>query len=144
MYAMRVTETLGFDDYWSDPRFLSKRPHFDGSRKQAYGDNIYHHGTAGDWSQEDSHHSLPGGRINPKNLIPDTSCPRVLISKDYCYWGKLAPEIPLDLRNRQTDQDICHDRPGHRSNFTTSLIEDFEKWFRSFGSRGVVGLPRDW
>src|SRR5437588_8852326 len=39
--AMRISETMTFEKYWEDPRFLSKRPSFGGSRKQAFGDNIY-------------------------------------------------------------------------------------------------------
>ena len=42
VYAMRVTETMSFNDYWSDPRFRSKRSDMYASRKKAFGDNIYY------------------------------------------------------------------------------------------------------
>jgi hypothetical protein len=42
VYAMRVTGTLTFEEYWDDPRFQSKKPNLRGSKKQAFGDNIYH------------------------------------------------------------------------------------------------------
>ena len=55
VYAMRVAETMSFNDYWSDPRFRAKRPNLRGSIKQAYGDNIYHrHSEDAPWEQEDS------------------------------------------------------------------------------------------
>ena len=63
IYAMQVSETLGFDDYWSDPRFNLKRPNLKGSLKAMYGDNIYRR-DGSQWVQADSHHSLPDGRLN--------------------------------------------------------------------------------
>jgi hypothetical protein len=50
VYAMRVSETMTFDEYWADPRFASKRPSLVGSLKQAFGDNIYHRTADGGWS----------------------------------------------------------------------------------------------
>lgn len=41
VYAMRVTETLTFDDYATDSRFAAKKPIRTGSRKQSCGDSIY-------------------------------------------------------------------------------------------------------
>lgn len=47
VYAMRVTQTMTFDDYFVDHRFQMKKPNLAGSRKQAFGDNIYHRNEAG-------------------------------------------------------------------------------------------------
>ena len=41
VYAMQVTETMTFDEFGADPRFESKKPYRNGSRKQSCGDNIY-------------------------------------------------------------------------------------------------------
>ena len=41
VYAMRVTESMTFEQYWNDPRFQKKKPNLRGSKKQAFGDNIY-------------------------------------------------------------------------------------------------------
>jgi hypothetical protein len=62
VYAMRVTEAMTFNQYWSDPRFQAKKPNLRGSKKQAFGDNIYSkdaHTTL--WCQANSHHSLTDG-----------------------------------------------------------------------------------
>src|SRR6266446_9096276 len=42
--AMRVTGAMTFNQYWSDPRFQAKQPNLRGSKKQAFGDNIYSRG----------------------------------------------------------------------------------------------------
>ena len=55
VFAMRVTEALAIDEYWSDPRFANKRPTLYGSKRQAFGDNIYHRDASGRWIQENSH-----------------------------------------------------------------------------------------
>ncbi|WP_339744875.1 hypothetical protein [uncultured Rubinisphaera sp.] len=53
VFAMRVTEILTFDEYWSDVRFKCKSPNLRGSLKQAYGDNIYHRDSKSkDWIQD--------------------------------------------------------------------------------------------
>src|SRR5712672_36303 len=41
VYAMRVSAAMTFNEYWNDPRFQDKKPNMRGSKKQAFGDNIY-------------------------------------------------------------------------------------------------------
>lgn len=95
LYMMKVSEVCTFDQYWNDSRFLCKRPTMNGSLKSMYGDNIYHHDNEGNWIQEDSHHSLPKGVLNIENLQKDTgTTDRVLISKEFFYFGKNAVDIP--------------------------------------------------
>jgi len=47
VYAMRVTESMTFDEYDRDPRFASKKPCRTGSQKQSCGDNIYFRNAVG-------------------------------------------------------------------------------------------------
>lgn len=95
IYAMRVDECMTFDEYWSDTRFRIKRPIRNGSRVMMVGDNIYHR-DPGDmqWQQEDSHHSLPNGEPNMQNVAQDTQTNRVLISRNFLYFGDAAPIVP--------------------------------------------------
>src|SRR5262245_20483597 len=79
VYAMCVSETLTYDQYWNDPRFRTKRPVVGGSLKQMYGDNIYHRAD-GRWVQADSRHSRPGGRKHADNAKSDLRADRVLIA----------------------------------------------------------------
>ncbi|RVD18439.1 MAG: hypothetical protein EOS73_28610 [Mesorhizobium sp.] len=95
IYAMQVTDTLTFDAYWHGPEYLCKRPVRNGSRKTIMGDNIYHQpaGTTA-WVQEDSHHSQIDGSPEPSNIKNDTQTNRVLISRNFYYFGDAAPAAP--------------------------------------------------
>ena len=68
IFAMKISEVLTYDQYWNDIRFQKKKPIMSGSKKQMYGDNIYHTSFAtGEIVQEYSHHSYPDGRTNLLN-----------------------------------------------------------------------------
>lgn len=98
IFLMKVTEKIGFRNYWSDPRFSLKKPSRNGSQVQMLGDNIYHKGSDGSWIQEDSHHSNPDGSPNPVNVKRDTrTTDRVLVSELFFYFGSQA--IDVDLRS---------------------------------------------
>lgn len=143
VYAMRVSETMSFSGYWKDERFRNKRPNLRGSKKQAFGDNIYHKDTkTGHWCQEDSHHSHPDGTPNNNNINHDTQTDRVLISDDYVYWGGNGPVIPKRFRNFK-GFDLCGGR-GHKNSFPEELIAEFVAWLRTRGEKGFCGSPLDW
>jgi len=98
LYLMKVTEMSTFDEYWSDSRFISKRPLRNGSSVMMVGDNIYHRNDGiGAWIQADSHHSNPDGSPNMTNLETDTRSANVLISTHFYYFGSCAP--PVDLKS---------------------------------------------
>ncbi|MBI4430561.1 MAG: hypothetical protein HY587_02480 [Candidatus Omnitrophica bacterium] len=139
VYAMRVTEILTFDQYWNDPRFKEKKPNLRGSKKQAFGDNIYHRDSARRWCQVDSHHSHPDGSPNPRNIANDTkTTDRVLISDDFIYWGGRGPRIPKSFRSQ-----VCIGI-GHKNKFPETFVREFVKWLRSLGDKGYCGAPLDW
>ena len=142
VYAMRVMETMRFNEYWNDLRFQRKKPNMRGSKKQAFGDNIYFKDAEAKWHQQDSHHSYADGTPNPFNIQNDTQTDRVLISTDFAYWGGAGPEIPRELRNYE-GLDICAVR-NHKSEFPDELVSEFITWFRSLGARGYIGAPLEW
>lgn len=140
VFAMLVEETLDFDAYWLDPRFLCKRPVLNGSLKQLYGDNIYHR-RGKRWIQEDSHHSLEGGRPNPKNLVPDTKVNRVLLARRFAYFGASALPIPSRFRpDPATRRDVCCSRHGHQM-FSDRLADDVVEWLQETDRWGLQGMP---
>jgi hypothetical protein len=145
VYAMWVTEAMTFEQYWSDPRFQQKKPNLRGSKKQAFGDNIYFRDTTGRrWCQLDSHHSLADGRPNPDNVTVDTGTNRVLVSGDFVYWGGSGPALPKRFLNYGPyHKTVCAGR-GHRSHFPPEIIEDLITWVRSFQESGYCGEPLDW
>lgn len=142
VYVMWVTESTTFNGYWNDPRFLRKRPNLRGSKKQAFGDNIYFCDDEGQWHQEDSHHSYSGGVPNPHNIENDTQTDRVLISSDYAYWGGSGPQIPSEFRTYD-GLDICA-RRNHKSQFPDSLVTEFVAWYRALHANGFLDAPLDW
>jgi hypothetical protein len=141
---MRVEEITDFDHYWSEPRFARKRPNFRGSMMQAYGDNIYHrHPRTGRWVQANSFHSRPEGITNRENLDRDTSSERVLISRDFAYWGGSGPKIPARFLNFE-GADVCMKGQGHKNRLPDRLVTAFVAWLRSLGAVGFQGRPHDW
>ncbi len=142
VYAMCITEAMTFNEYWNDPRFQQKKPNLRGSKKQAFGDNIYFKEDTAQWHQQDSHHSYEGGAPNPLNIRNDTQTDRILISTDYAYWGSSGPGIPEEFRNYD-GLDICA-RRNHKSKFPEKLVNDFVAWLRSLDAVGYQGPPLDW
>ena len=140
VYAMRVTETMSFDEYWSDIRFHQKKPNLYGSLKQAFGDNIYHrNSSSSEWKQLDSHHSHKDGSSNPRNVKRDTGVNRILVSDDFIYCGRDGRLIPEFKGVR-----ICHTTQAHRCNFRQDTIEAFVEWIRGIGDKGYCGDPLEW
>lgn len=144
VFVMKVTEVMSFNCYWSDSRFEQKKPNLRGSKKQAFGDNIYYRNVATDeWYQLDSHHSNPDGTPNIKNIENDTKTDRVLISDDYIYWGGEGPKIPAKFRNF-CGFDLCKTGMGHKCKFPDKMVTDFVDWIRFLKDRGYCGTPLDW
>lgn len=141
VYAMRVSETMPFDQYWADPRFRIKRPNLQSSRKHAFGDNIYHR-LDGNWTQENSHHSFADGTPNQRNIDNDTQADRVLIGERFAYWGGDGPAVPDSLRKFQ-GHDLCIGR-GHKVHFPEGMEAAFAAWFESLAAQGVLGRPLEW
>lgn len=142
VYAMRVTESMSFNEYWRDPRFRVKRPDMHASIRSAFGDNIYHQNdVTGKWDQLDSHHSCENGTPNAKNIRRDTSVDRVLVSHDFIYWGRSGPRIPPSFRNENRIRKIG---PGHRCTFSACLVSRCIAWLRGLNESGYRGDPLDW
>lgn len=145
VYAIRVEESLTFGEYWTDARFARKRPDLAGSRKIAFGDNIYRPDGEDNWIQIDSHHSLHDGSANPLNVKTDTRVDRVLISRDFIYWGGTGPQIPSGLRSFGTRrEDICCASQGDKCHFSDAMVAAVVRWIEGFEERGIQGRPGQW
>lgn len=140
VFLMRVDEITTFDDYWRDPRFASKHPTLNGSYKVRFGDNIYHRQEeGGPWIQSDSRHSQHGAIANMTNLKRDTgTTDKVLLSKNFIYWGDRAPTIPTKFSRFHIG---C---PGYKYNFSGNEVAAFLEWVFSLGQSGRVGNPIEW
>ncbi|WP_140877608.1 hypothetical protein [Myxococcus xanthus] len=142
VYAMRVGETLTFNAYWNDERFLLKRPSLRSSLKQAFGDNIYHGSADGNWCQERSHHSHRNGQFNWTNLKNDTRVDRVLVSDWFVYFGRSAIEIPEWFRRGKRETIIRGGR-GHLVNYVPGFAEAVVAWVCSLGRKDLEGEPME-
>lgn len=145
VYAMRVTEAVTFDQYWTCPRFQLKKPNLRGSKKQAFGDNIYSKDARTNlWCQVNSHHSLSDGSPNESNVVADTSADRILISGDFVYWGGSGPAVPQKFLNYGTQGiSLCAGR-GYKNKFPPTFVQEFISWIRSLDAKGYIGEPLDW
>lgn len=144
VYAMRVTETLLWDQFGADPRFERKKPFRFGSRMQTCGDNIYYRsGRDHPWRQRDSFHSLNDGSPDPKHISIDTRVDRVLVSSDYIYLGGEGPLIPDQLRD-PNGRPLSKTGRGYAKFEDPRLIAAFVSWIRSLGSNGFQGPPHEW
>lgn len=138
VYAMCIKEKISFDQYWRDVRFRYKRPLMNGSLKQTYGDNIYHLDEEGqNWIQENSHHSLPDGSQNIRNMDRDLKSQFVLVSEHFWYFGKLAVPIPERLCT-----SIRKKGPGYKSDIPEEIITEFIQWITDTFPMGYIGKPR--
>jgi hypothetical protein len=140
VYVMKISEIIGFDDYWKDRRFVRKRTVTNGSLVQRYGDNIYHiDAQSKRWVQEHSFHSKAGGVTDPDNLRLDTgSTDRVLIGDWFIYWGGDGPEIPDRF------EEFIHEGIGHHYIDDDAMIQKFIAWAVTNGAPGVRGDPCEW
>ena len=122
IYAMRVTETLSYTEYWCDARFRKKRS----DNGAACGDNMYCRDADGQWHQGPGYHG-------PDAIGHDTQTDRVLVSDDFIYWGSAAPFLPLFA-----EMDIRAGR-GHKCHFPEDTIQACISWLRDCQDRGHTG-----
>ena len=139
VFAMRVEETMTFQEYWEDRRFRRKRPDARSTPERACGDNIYYRDLESpQFRQLRSFHNRQDGSQNRNMLIHDTKVDRVLVSTDFIYWGGEVPSIP-----EFDGESIVHTTHGHRSNFSNRVVREFVAWIRGFDTDGFLGAPLD-
>lgn len=145
VYVMRITGAMTFEEYWNDAQYQLKKPNLRGSKKQAFGDNIYSRAANGrNWYQADSHHTLEDGSPNQLNITTDTSANRVLVSNDFIYWGGSGPQVPARFLNYGPNHISLFVVRNHKNKFPQAFVEQFVAWIRSRGEAGFVSEPLDW
>lgn len=141
IYWMQVEETLTFDEYWSDSRFVRKMPEIRGPKFKVVGDRTYRHDPlTGEWKFEVSMHYIPGApQKNGGYVRKDTKRDRLLLSRRFTYWGKSGPELPDRLIT------LFPTRQGHRRHgLDEENIEELHRILDINNPRGMVGEPADW
>tara|TARA_Y100000114_G_scaffold156379_1_gene183385 strand:+ start:10462 stop:11100 length:639 start_codon:yes stop_codon:yes gene_type:complete len=141
IYWMMVDEIMSYDDYWEEPEFEKKRPRQGGSLMLNFGDNIYHREPATrKWVQERSFHSDENSLLGGGNLRRDTgSTDRVLLGRDYAYWGAEGPRPPAQFK-----EFIWAGRGQVYNVDSEDRKEAFIAWLQNQPGRGLINDPTDW
>jgi hypothetical protein len=132
VYAMKISEVLGFDEYYRDERFASKKPCLDRGWEDVCGDNIYYRADDGAWKQHPTRF-----HDNPRSFAQDVKHPRVFVSEHFFYFGASAPDIPDEYR------DLVRKSQGVKCSHARPLVVEFTRWLESSFTPGRLGIPRD-
>lgn len=132
IYAMEVSESLDFDEYYADPRFASKKPRLDRTWREACGDNIYHRGANGSWFQD-----VTLFHDNPASRAQDTQHPTVFVAERFFYFGADPRAIPDRFRA------IIRDRQGCKCSYPEEIAAGFVAWLTGAYRPGIHSEPRD-
>jgi len=124
VYAMQVSETASFQQYWFD--YPERRP----SPRNPQGDNMYR--PVGDGLKQVNNCSH-----GPEDQLRDTRTNRVLLGHRYYYFGAKAKKLPAGLRS------IVKQGQGHKSKANDSDESAFITWLTSHYEEGTLGNPRD-
>ena len=83
-------------------------------------------------------HNIPGTYTKDKaHIETDTSVDRILISKNFTYWGATGPQVPDDILGMFDNRDF---RKNHSEDDKRKLHDLID----SATARGVLGTPIDW
>lgn len=138
IFAMKVSEIIGLNEYWHDPRFQYKKPVMNGTLTTMFGDNFYFKDEDGNWKQQDCAHRNIDGIYNDEHMRKDTEGKNALISDLFYYFGNNAPLIPQNLA------DVCHTTRGVKKIISNDLISTFLKWLKHKYKPGLQGYPINW
>ena len=117
VFAMEVTEKMPISQYWSDERFVAKRPDFTSEEPlQKCGDNIYEPLVGNKFAQMRSFHKM-SHTDDRDHLKTDLSGKNVLISSNYWYFGQDSIALPVMLKGLIIGR-------GHRCCFLDSFVND--------------------
>ena len=131
LYAMEISEILGLDEYYRDPRFSAKKPDLRGNWKARCGDNFYSRGSDGAWIQHRNRFHL-----DERLKRQDTKYARVFIGQRFWYRGRLASVAPDKYA------PLIGGR-GARVNHDLDLVSDFCSWVAREFETGVADAPND-
>ncbi len=137
VYAMRVGEILPMARYFTDERFLSKRPDYSrGEVVYKCGDNCYQPLPSGGFRQLQSTHTGHRPMENPDTKKHDLDGLSVLVSDVFHYFGRRAVPLPPSLQELKVGR-------AHKNKFSAQMIADFLE-FIGRQQPGVHAPPEKW
>ena len=136
IYFMKITGTIPFSKYWTDPRFQNKKPDLKSSElRSQIGDNIY----------EPIPHSsefkqLANLRHCESNIERDLKSYQVLFSTDFYYFGASAILLPEEIRpNIPKGQSA----PGYETKDEERILKLIQYLQHNYTS-GIIDHPTIW
>jgi hypothetical protein len=173
LYAMRVEETLTYDEYFQSQEFQFKKP-LEGELYEENGDNIYYTATpmggeeydGGDgrtyfeiglptgekaYTAEDTPFiQLKNPNHGPARISKDTrdspGRTAVLVSRQFWYFGADEVHLPEDEEMRGAvikGYPGPNGKQGHKNAREQDRTEDFVRWLVENYRPGIHGPPRD-
>lgn len=137
VFIMQVDEAMSFAEYWSDTRYRAKRPQWNAaSIRERCGDNCYRPTVEGHEQIPSGHYDHENDREDPHNKQRDIGVDRVLVGRDFVYYGADGPDLPPYLSFLRVTR-------GHRSRFKQDQIDAVRRFFLS-APRGIQGPPTVW
>ena len=138
-YAMRVSASLSFEQYFSDRRFAPKKPRWKGGVPlvEWCGDNCYKPMSGGRFRQLPSdHYDHERGCEDLQAKASDLGGKYVLVSDHFAYFGSKAIPVPGHLRFMMPAR-------YHRVNFSSPQERSIQMFVDAL-PLGVHGHPRKW
>ena len=131
VFAMQITRALTFDKYFEDLQYACKKPGPNNPR----GDNIYRKRSSGRLEQ------ICNSSHGQSDIEKDLSTNRVLISENFYYFGREAPQLPEKFA------PLVHTGRGHKRLGSSppgrDLILELISWLQEHFSPGVQGEPTE-
>ena len=149
VYAMKVEEILTFDQYYEDPRFQCKKPVKTGSLVQMYGDNVYHTDKSANpirqYIQDECAHSHDDWSFYQDHYDRDTKCDKVLLSRNFYYFGDHYIEIPEEFSYIKLNPENMRGNMYYRDlEGENAKITAFTEWLDKNYGKGIHGDPCNW
>lgn len=131
---------MTFDEYWADPRFVNKRPQIPGPKIRMVGDRTYRHEAGRDgWQFDTSMHYIPGAKQkNGGHVAKDTKVDRILVGREFTYWGTLGPAVPAHL------MELFPNPRGQKCPTEGPLLSQLHQLIDISNPKAVIGDPADW
>ncbi|MEL7300869.1 MAG: hypothetical protein AAFM92_10840 [Pseudomonadota bacterium] len=99
-------------------------------------------GGADGFRQADSHHSLRNGHVNIDNLRQDTQHDRVLLAREFIYFGANAVAPPKEAFGH-LQEPFPRDVRTYKS-YSPAMQQAIKDWLSGSFEWGLHGLPEAW
>lgn len=129
VYAMRISDVLGMNQYFHNELFEAKKPKPKGTPIEQCGDNFYYECGNNQWAR------LPSRFHNSREDFEKDVGHPVFVAEHFYYFGRQRVAIPDNLRG------VIQDRQGIR--YTDHLADDFVAWLEANHKPGILGIPLD-